>query len=108
MRLLFRSLFLCSLALTLLGCGSLTRTPLALDQVPLVRAAPSNSQSPTPNRQLRVHFIDVGQGDSILVQAPDGATMLIDGGYSGTGALAYLKKLSKNWCRSNHTNRVHG
>lgn len=40
---------------------------------------------------MRVHFIDVGQGDSILVQSPEGATMLIDGGYGGSGTLAYLQ-----------------
>jgi len=30
--------------------------------------------------QLRVDFLDVGQGDSALVTTPDGATLLIDGG----------------------------
>lgn len=29
---------------------------------------------------LRVHFIDVGQGESSLIQCPDGSNILIDGG----------------------------
>jgi competence protein ComEC len=32
------------------------------------------------NGNLRVDFIDVGQGDSVLVTMPDGTTLLIDGG----------------------------
>ena len=43
---------------------------------------------------LTVHFIDVGQGDSILIQTPEGNTMLIDGGPRENGAslVSYLKK----------------
>lgn len=42
---------------------------------------------------LQVHFIDVGQADSILVIAPDGQTILIDGGNNDDGpeVVSYLK-----------------
>lgn len=43
----------------------------------------------------RVHFIDVGQGDSELIISDDGKTMLIDSGEAEYGAAVvnYLKKL---------------
>jgi len=42
---------------------------------------------------MKVHFIDVGQGDSILIQTPGGKNMLIDGGTKSAGAkvVNYLK-----------------
>jgi competence protein ComEC len=37
------------------------------------------------NGDLRVNFIDVGNGDSMIVEAPDGMRILIDGGGFHTG-----------------------
>lgn len=44
--------------------------------------------------ELRVHFIDVGQADSILVQLPDGQNMLVDAGNNDDGQtiVDYIKK----------------
>jgi competence protein ComEC len=36
--------------------------------------------TPAPPRDLTVSFLDIGQGDSTLIQSPGGATALFDGG----------------------------
>jgi len=47
--------------------------------------------------ELRIHFLDVGQGDCTLVELPDGKTALIDGGdgseSTATTILRYLNAL---------------
>lgn len=49
-------------------------------------------QAPEAHTDLRVHFINVGQGDSILIQGPAGENVLIDGGEREPGVVSYLKK----------------
>lgn len=36
--------------------------------------------APKPDGKLRVDFLDVGQGDSVLITIPSGETLLVDGG----------------------------
>lgn len=40
----------------------------------------ARSEEEAARTPLCVHFIDVGQGDSVLIRCPDGSTVLIDGG----------------------------
>ncbi len=47
------------------------------------------------DRSLKIHFLDVGEGDSVLVEAPNGETVLIDAGNFITG-LDVVKYLEKN------------
>ena len=44
-----------------------------------------------PSHELRVSFLDIGQGDSILIQSPTGVDVLVDGGSDS----AVLRELGK-------------
>ena len=45
-----------------------------------------------PDNKLTINFIDVGQGDSMLIQTPSKKTILIDGGGSETGSFEVGEK----------------
>lgn len=67
-------------------------TPAAPEEyIPPVLPSPEFSG----NRLLKVHFLDVGQADSIVVQTPGGKTLLIDGGNKNGGEFVktYLQNL---------------
>lgn len=48
---------------------------------------------PAADSGLELHFIDVGMGDSMLIDLPDGSNILVDAGgpESGPGLVRYLK-----------------
>lgn len=59
---------------------------------------PDTGAEPPPLKPLRVHFIDVGQGDAILIQTPAGQNMLVDAGENvfGDEVIDYLKAQEVN------------
>ncbi|KGG80461.1 metallo-beta-lactamase [Caloranaerobacter azorensis H53214] len=58
----------------------------------------SNQNVSSSSNLLKVHFLDVGQADSILIQFPNGETALIDGGNREDGGfvVGYIKKIGIN------------
>jgi competence protein ComEC len=78
-------LLLAVIALALTGCN-----------IGLAQPVPPATVAPGQN-PLKVAFLDVGQGDSILIQAPNGQTMLIDGGRSTSLANTVIIPKLKEW-----------
>ncbi len=53
-----------------------------------------------PDGKLHVAFLDVGQGDAVLITTPQGRQVLVDGGPSPTALIAALGKEMPFWDRS--------
>jgi competence protein ComEC len=78
--------------------GSLARRPVgALAGVTLVLAV--LTLCTLPDGRLHVDVLDIGQGDAVLVTAPDGATLLVDGGPDPDLTLRRLGEVRPWWRR---------
>ena len=92
-----------------------TDTPTP-ETTPEETATPTPTETPTPEPtkeagEMKVHFLDVGQGLSILVQS-DGQTMIYDGGDKSTSSfvVSYLQKqnfTTINYLISSHYDSDH-
>ncbi len=100
-RLLLSLLLVFLLLLSLAGCAqpsgsgpSQSGNPAAGTRQPVSAGAAGSGLQSLASGEMRVSVIDVGQGDSILVQLPDGKTMLVDGGptVAGPNVAAYLRR----------------
>ncbi|MEC5424156.1 MBL fold metallo-hydrolase [Virgibacillus sp. C22-A2] len=60
-----------------------------------VSGLPANTYGDSTSPEMQLHFINVGQGDSILIETPTGKTILIDGGppKAGKKVVSYLKEM---------------
>jgi competence protein ComEC len=58
----------------------------------LLAASAPALDGPDPPGRLTVRFLDVGQGDSTLIQHPDGTAVLFDGGPPEGGVTRLLRK----------------
>ena len=60
--------------------------PTKLDSLIVVQPGQycSTEQAKPASNTLRIHLMDIGQGDSIWIQTPDGKNVLIDGGDGGS------------------------
>lgn len=57
---------------------------------------PSFISSSTSKAKMSVSFLNVGQGDAILIKFPNGKTMMVDAGRTDTSAATELNKLGIN------------
>ncbi|HEV2753387.1 MAG TPA: ComEC/Rec2 family competence protein, partial [Solirubrobacteraceae bacterium] len=79
-------------AIVVLACSvRARRATLAVALIAGAAMLPGLGGGPGPPRAVRISFLDVGQGDATLVQSPQGAAILFDGGPPGTDLVDDLR-----------------
>ena len=89
-----RKVWITGILLVLLLAVTLILTSCELlDELDAILDIIEEEDIPTPEGSMAVHFIDVGQGDSILISMPTGENMLIDAGDNDKGEVVvdYLR-----------------
>lgn len=94
--------FLLSIVLFIAGCGNTLKSDTKIEprQSTNAETAPAKQDPPaklSSQEFLKVHFIDVGQGDSILIQTPSGQAILVDGGTASEGQAVINYKEHKTY-----------
>ena len=74
------------------------KTEKDYEPTPTMAVTPTSEPEPVSNessKDMRVHFIDVGQADSTFIELADGQTLLIDAGRSvdGSKVVSYIQNL---------------
>lgn len=72
-----------------------TRTHTAGTATPNITPFITPSPTPMPEGRIRIHFLDVGNGDSIFIELGQGRCMLIDAAVASYGGkiISYIQKL---------------
>ena len=74
-----------ALCLGIIACSN-TEAPDDIVEIPSeIAEVPSPQNEDKESELLKVHFIDVGQADAILIQGPKGENIVIDAGNNGDG-----------------------
>lgn len=73
---------------------------LATGMLSLTFAASFLVAQALPDRKLHIYFLDIGQGDGILIETPSGRQMLIDGGRDPQQLFTQLADILPWWDRT--------